>query len=139
MEFVTVRGQLTLEQRLVSLILNEPLIERMSRVIPRQDEVKHYDELSDDVRYAVEQADESTSRQIVVAHSPPKGTKLWCFTSIQLLLGRKVNSMLVTMRSSSTRRLASDLGFVSRIAQRYDCSEIRVSIGSFHVELTDFD
>jgi len=143
MKLVTVRNQLTLEEVGVTFELDAYAIRRLARNEPREDEASHYQSLVNDLAERVTLAEENpeitgrvTDRQIYVAYPPVKGTKLYCISMVQLLLGREENSTVVAvMRSSSTRRLASDLGLFSRIAQRYDCQRVLVTIGSFHVEL----
>ncbi len=138
MKLVTVRNQLTLEEVGVTFELRAEDIKILARNLPREDERFHYagleNDLYDQVKVSIE--DDLKDRQIYVAYPPVKGTKLYCISMVQVLLGRGENStVVVAMRSSSTRRLASDLGLFSRIAQRYGCQRVLVTIGSFHVEL----
>lgn len=138
MEIAYVRGQMLLEDTGVTFNLFEDEIRRLAPIAPRDDEAEHYTLLAQQLFETFATRNEDTSRQIVVANAPVPGTKLWCFTSIQLLLGRRGedrNTMIVNMRASSTRRLRSDLGFICREAQKYNVTRVLVVLGSFHVEL----
>ena len=141
MEIVEVRGQLTLEELGVSFEIDDvDDIIRLAGAKPRDDEKEHYAQLAAEFRLQVDDpGEEFQSRQLVVAKQPQHGTKLWCFTSIQLLRGREQDLLMVVMRSSSTLRLPSDLGFIMRLAMEYRAARVKVLIGSFHVELTDLD
>lgn len=138
MEIIEVRGQLTLEAQGIVFDIETPAdIKRLAEKEARADEREHYDQLAEEFKAIVDDPKEEwQSRQLVVAHQPIHGTRLWCFTSLQLLRGRERDLLLVVMRSSSTRRLVSDLGFICRLALEYNAEMIRVVIGSFHVELT---
>lgn len=131
-----IRSQLIAEQTGVRLTLSSKDIVRLASIIPREDEVVHYDALEADLQRVVEKVSEPFSRQVYVAYGPVEGTKLHCISLVQLLLNREQDSALCAyMRSSLATRLPSDLGFLSRLALKRGCSKVEVLIGSFHVGL----
>ena len=59
-----------------------------------------------------------------------------CITMMQLLIRPSQTTMLAYIRSSDLKRFPSDIGFLGRIAARYDADCLEVTIGSWHLYLT---
>lgn len=129
-EIVTVRNRLTLESVGESLtIKGQETIELLATMVELPDEYHDYRWIEKELAHAFANRPENTSRNILI-------TSNICISYIQLLLWREPPTIVVTMRSSSAERIWSDLGFLSRLAMKYGCTNVVISIGSFHVEFS---
>lgn len=129
MQLIKVRGQLTLENSHQKITLTKSEFSQLTRIPVLPDEKTYYAEIEDNINAQVSLGLEPTTRQFLVQNSE-------CISTIHFLLGRgEFNTMLVYMRSSDAKRLPSDIGFLSRMAVRFNVSLLQISIGSFHVIL----
>lgn len=129
MELVKVRGQWTLEER-EKITLSEPYIDELSRIPSRDDEKDYYASIENDLDTIVKGTEDPWSRKLVSTNDE-------CITAVQLLALREHPTILVFMRSSDAARLASDIGFLCRLAKKYKADRVEITISSFHVILKD--
>ena len=134
MHLVTVRDQLTAELLGQDLLLNSDIIDRLTKIAltPGYKAKWEKDNYYRNIYIALEKAQpkEETSRQWV---ADCNGTT--CLYMIQVLVGREKNLLHVGSRSMSARKMRDDLIFLATLAKRWNCQEIKISIGSFHVEI----
>lgn len=125
------KNELTIEHIGESIHLNKSEIDLISQnLVPNEEEAIYYDSIEKEL-------DEIYSKEIELAPTTRKivysGKE--CITTISLLLYRHVNSMTVYMRSSDTRKLPSDLGFLCRLALKYNVDIVTIMFGSYHTVL----
>lgn len=131
MRIVPVRNQITLETVGEVFELDHNDMVKLSTNPALDDELEYYTKIASDVQERFNESIKSEgvySRKILSQNNE-------CISLIQFLFQRDENYMSVYMRSSSSVRLPSDLGFLSRLAIDYDISLMTVTIGSFHVIL----
>lgn len=131
MQLVRTRGQLLLEETAVVIELDQrQMFELKPNIAPsdtdRDEYVNFWAEIQ---RKDLETADQGASRQLVIG-APDR-----CLTSIQLLRDRDENIVVAHFRSSSSKLLPADLGFISRVGLRYSATRAVILIGSLHIEL----
>ena len=133
MNLVKVAGRMTAEQLDVTVEVDcYTRLVQLAAIQPQPHEVPFYDRSAKQVDEMMAERQESTSRQRVVVFPVEEGQ---CWTSFQVLAGRNDPMFIVMMRSSSSVKLASDLGFLARQALHTGCRRLRLHIGSFHVIL----
>jgi len=133
MHLVKVADQMTAEELDVTVDVDcYTWLVQLATIQPLPVEVPFYDRSARRVDEMMAERRESTSRQRVVVFPVEEGQ---CWTSFQVLAGRNDPMFIVTMRSSSSVKLASDLGFLARQALHTGCRRLRLHIGSFHVIL----
>lgn len=121
------RGRMVFDLAPVFAVIGKAQLWTLSLVPPaNKDEDVYYGELNARFAVATNGRDRS-SRQIVVTDSRR------CISFIQL----HEDTLAATLRSSDTALLASDLGFLSRLALDYSCTALAVQFGSLHVVLRD--
>lgn len=131
MEHIIVRNEETLEIVGKTLVLEQKQFSTLSNNEPLDDEKEYYSQIESQIAQGIKLIIEKegfTSRKLIFQNSE-------CISLIQFLLFREENHMFVHMRSSSTARIASDLGFLTRLAKKYDITVIHITISSFHVIL----
>lgn len=131
MRIIPVRNQITLEAVGEVFELDHNDMVKLSTNPALDDELEYYTKIASDVQKRFNESIESEgvySRKILSQNNE-------CISLIHFLFQRDENYMSVYMRSSSSERLPSDLGFLSRLAIDYDISSMTVTIGSFHVIL----
>ena len=133
MHLIKVAGRMTAEQLDVTIDVDcYTWLSKLAEIPPRFGEAPFYDRSARRVDEMMAERRESTSRQRVVVFPVEEGQ---CWTSFQVLAGRNDPMFIVMMRSSSSVKLASDLGFLARQALHTGCRRLRLHIGSFHVIL----
>jgi hypothetical protein len=125
---VMVRGQTTLETLNVSISLGKKRYSEFAGIPVLEDEKTYYTEIQNAVEDKFSLMNESTSRQYIIQNDE-------CISTLHFLLAREKNRLFVYMRSSDTARIASDLGFLSRLANKYSIDELLITIGSLHTIL----
>jgi hypothetical protein len=137
LQIVAIRGQLTAEMLVPRLVIEQQHFAALAAVPPYDaSEHSYYSQLWEELEKAAIRVarqnpmdEPGLSRQIAVANRE-------CISFLQLLLRPEQRVLFVAMRSSSTQRLPSDLGFYARVAMHYNLDEIVINFGSLHVELT---
>lgn len=130
MKLIKVRDQLTLERVNVFFTLNKEEIEYTSKNHDRiAEEHDEYKQMSKNIANKYKAVGDN-SRQIVYADDTT------CISFIQLL-NREETTMTVVFRSSDACKLQSDLGFLCTLAWLYCVDELRVTINSLHIPLTN--
>jgi len=135
-EIVEVKDRLTLEFQGVSYTIPKKHFSRLSSFPFLEGEISEYCHLREELHEKIQQfgSPQDTTRQNIIVHSPDN-TGAWCWTSLQLLRGRKNNTLIANMRSNSSSRVQSDLAFLCIIGISYNVENIVVNVGSFHIEL----
>lgn len=129
---VKVDGILTMESISQRLEIDRDDFYELSRVYPREDELEYYQSISNEIskEYQILTASQKkdTNRRFIIQNNE-------CISMIHFLFGRHINCMSVYLRSSSSEKLPSDLGFLARTAIKYDVHKIVINFGSFHVNI----
>jgi predicted nucleotide-binding protein len=129
MHLVKVRDQNTLEQHDVKLTLSVSDMAHLVNIPTHPDEKTYYAAIESQIDAKFNEVNDATSRRILVQNDE-------CISVLQFLLGRgEHNTMLVFMRSSNALRLPSDVGFLCRLAVKFDVQRLIINIGSFHILL----
>ena len=136
MEVIEVDGQLTLEWTCEKYVIDRKHFAALAKNNPiGVDEGLHYLTIYNALEKAILDSQDN-SRQARVVHEATDGYPC-CISVVQYLGGERYPRQLVCYwRSSSTEWLQSDLGFLARFAQEWQCNEIVCYPASLHVPLT---
>jgi hypothetical protein len=126
-----VHGKVALEQSCIVIeVVGADVARCAQNKVLNADEKRYYTMIRDKL-LDVEAREENPRRKLVVFY--PEQHEAHCITFIQVL----DDGMIAAMRSSVTSSLASDLGFLCRLALDRKLPKVVLTIGSLHTYLED--